>query len=174
MHAGPGNHDRKAKAHFDRPFNPNVLSPYDRGHQVQHAISNRLRSASRGVVLVLHPSTREHGWVECLRSKDAGLWLSRAPKTSIHTLPDQHFEVSISLRIFTSPKELSWECEVITRQEKLSTSISNVSTTAQILEAESTHNYDRVRGSIAKILNCAGTFTKLENTVVFKKSAPDS
>lgn len=69
-------------------------------------------SCKSAIFIVLFTSTREHAWFGSCQSKDAGLLLSCVPKTLMHTLPNQHFEATISPRHFTSQKWILFrECE---------------------------------------------------------------
>jgi len=69
-----------------------------RTQTLQSAIYDMFREKYRLSVIKLFDSPREIAWLESLHDPDAGLWLDIAPKTTLHTLSNQSFQMALTLR----------------------------------------------------------------------------
>jgi hypothetical protein len=151
--------------------------PVVNGETLQHQLSTVFRASNRERVVGLFQEPREIAWMESLRSPEAGLWLEFAPKTSMHRMTDQQFQVALTLRLFLPQKCI--------RPNTLCTCRKGPS--AIPLDAQGVHlctgcnqqgtrinSHDRVRDQIVTILSYCGVSTKTEERNCFRAQDPDN
>ena len=146
-----------------------LCNPKDR-YRLQHFITEKFATINRNEVLKQFTLPSGVAWLENLRNFEAGSWLNISPKTTMHSLSSPQFEVALNLRLFRPQKNIL---------SGLKCNCSKIKTI--MVDKEGLHfcsgcsfdgvrinTHDRIRDQISTIMRYSGSFTRQEQSTVFR------
>jgi hypothetical protein len=133
-------------------------------------ISNLFREQNRSSVIDTITDVREVAWLVSLENTDAGLWLDIAPKTAMHKMNNQQFEIALTLRLFLPQKCLIGETMCNCKKKLDKEGIHFCSGCSYDGARINTH--DRFRDQLERIIKYCGIHTKSEERGAFLSGDP--
>ena len=73
---------------------------------LQKSLSDILKPPNTQNTHSMYSSPAEIAWLNSLKCPESGLWLKSCPKTTFHTLSNNHFECALTLRLFLAQKTI--------------------------------------------------------------------